>query len=614
MLASIRRFALLSTLAGLTLTVAQVVSADCLPVAYKRYVGNTTTDNQCTDNDIQSAINISACPTTIYVSNERAWTGQHLDINNRNITIVGRSGGCGPQACDGGGCIVPDIPEVIVDGVGHSGDSVMYIHGSSNVTLKSLDIRNGTNINGAANTYGGGIHFDGNGSLVLDTVWVRNNSARYGGGINFNGNGGFAGMTVLANTRVLNNTAVNSGGGVRVTGNAFMSMLYDNTAVWFNHAPNGFGGGINVVGPARVDLASPGQSNVGVIYSNDAKNGGGIAVTSGSSNNEDASLQLYTVDPARPVRIQGNFASSSGGGIYLKSYIGFPPALNYAAVCAFDFRIDFNAAPEGSAIHADSDSDFTGPWGSYAFLNQTNSRCAGIPAFAQRCESGIPCNEFASNASVDAAGNATLGATLFTSDDSRLVGDRFAMSANQGGYAIRATTGFDASNCLLTGNDVSRQLLRGEGGSTGINSCTIADNTILSTNSIYVGGSLTLADSIIDQPGNNALGYGGNPNDLVVSYVLSSDVSTLPAIQGVALGRPTYVNASGGNYRLALNSLGIDFAPPIVGDDRDLDNNPHDQDLQEVGNLYGVRDLGAYERQRSCGTNDTIYCDGFESP
>jgi hypothetical protein len=613
MLASIRRFALLSTLAGLTLTVAQVARADCLPVAYKRYVGNTVTDNQCTDNDIQSAINISACPTTIYVSNERAWTGQHLDINNRNITIVGRSGGCGPQACDGGGCIVPDIPEVIVDGVGHSGDSVMYIHGSSNVTLKSLDIRNGTNINGAANTYGGGIHFDGNGSLVLDTVWVRNNSARYGGGINFNGNGGFAGMTVLANTRVLNNTAANSGGGVRVTGNAFMSMLYDNTAVWFNHAPDGYGGGINVVGPARVDIASPGQSNVGVVYSNDARYGGGIAVTAGSSDGDDASLQLYTVDPARPVRIQGNFASSSGGGVYLKSYIGFP-ALNSAAMCAFDFRIDFNGAPEGSAIHVDSDSDFTGPWGSYAFLNETNSRCSDIPPFAQRCAPGVPCNEFEGNASVDAAGSATLGAAIFIGDDSFLFGDRFTMTGNDGGYAVRGTTGFEVSNCLLARNDVTRQLLRAEGGSVGINSCTIVDNTILSTNSIYAGGSLTLADTIIDQPGNNALGYGGNPNDLVVSYVLSSDVSTLPAIQGVAIGRPTFVNAAGGNYRLALNSLGIDFAPPIVGDDRDLDNNPHDQDLQEVGNLYGVRDLGAYERQRSCGTNDTIFCNGFESP
>ena len=96
--------------------------------------------------------------------------------------------------------------------------------------------------------------------------------------------------------------------------------------------------------------------------------------------------------------------------------------------------------------------------------------------------------------------------------------------------------------------------------------------------------------------------------------VTRRDISTLPAVEGVALGRPTYVNGAAGNYRLALNSLGVDFAPPIVGDDRDLDNNPHDQDLPEVGNLYGVRDLGAYERQRSCGAGDTIFCDGLGDP
>ena len=175
----------------------QHAQADCLPILYTRYVGNTATDTLCTDNDIQSAINASVCPTTIFVSNERTWTGQHLDINNKNVTIVGRNSGCGQQSCDGGGCITPTTPEVVVDGAGHTGDSVIYIHGTSNVVLKSLRIRNGYNINGSANTYGGGIHFDGRGSLVLDTTWVDGNTARFGGGINFNGNGGFAGMTLL---------------------------------------------------------------------------------------------------------------------------------------------------------------------------------------------------------------------------------------------------------------------------------------------------------------------------------------------------------------------------------------------------------------------------------
>ena len=86
--ASIRPACLYSVLLVQLLVGPAIAIADCLPIAYTRYVGNTTTDNQCTDNDIQSAINNSACPTTIYVSNERAWTAQHLDINNRLFSKI----------------------------------------------------------------------------------------------------------------------------------------------------------------------------------------------------------------------------------------------------------------------------------------------------------------------------------------------------------------------------------------------------------------------------------------------------------------------------------------------------------------------------------------------
>lgn len=615
MLTSIRRLALPATLAGLILSVMQFARADCLPVAYKRYVGNTATDNQCTDNDIQSAINISACPTTIYVSNERAWTAQHLDINNRNITIVGRSGGCGPQACDGGGCILPTTPEVLVSGAGHSGDSVMYIHGNSNVTLKSLDIRNGNNINGAANTYGGGIHFDGTGSLVLDTTWVRNNVARYGGGINMSGTSGFAGLTLLGGTRIENNSAANDGGGIRITGSTYMSILDDHTLIWLNQAPNGNGGGIQVVGPAYASIGSPGESGLGVIYANHARNGGGISIQSGGSNGDSADVQVFTLDPARPVRIHGNSADQNGGALYLKPYIG-ASGNAFATVCARDFRIEDNAAAEGSAIYGDIDSFLGLDDGSFVNLNRIDFSCSPLPPGAQRCASGVPCNTIDGNDAVDASGTATLGATIYIKAEGALSGDRFSMRGNRGGYAIRTASHISSDdhyigNCLLAENDVTRRLLSADSGHLDIESCTIAGNTILSTDTIYSGGPLKLADSIIDQPGNLALAYSGNSSDLIVDYVLSSDVSTLPAIEGVALGRPTYVNAAAGNYHLALASLGVDFAPPISGDDRDLDNLPHDQDLPEVGNLYGVRDLGAYERQRSCGAADTIFCSGF---
>ncbi|MBK7013774.1 MAG: hypothetical protein IPH43_14995 [Xanthomonadales bacterium] len=59
----------------------------------------------------------------------------------------------------------------------------------------------------------------------------------------------------------------------------------------------------------------------------------------------------------------------------------------------------------------------------------------------------------------------------------------------------------------------------------------------------------------------------------------------------------------------------MDFAPPVTGDDRDLDNLPRDQDIVGVPDALGVRDLGAYERQvgaGDCGAADTIFCNGFD--
>jgi predicted outer membrane repeat protein len=508
----------------------------------------------------------------------------------------------------------PTSPQVTLSGEGHSGDSVLYISGNSNVTLRYLEIKDGNNLNGANATYGGGIHFDGAGSLTLDTVTIDNNVAMYGGGINFTASGGFAGLALLGRTLILNNSAGASGGGVRID-SGYMSALYDNTLIALNHAPDGYGGGVNVVGPAHADIASPGLGSLGVIYSNDAKYGGGLAVTAGSSMDEDAELQLFTVDPTRPVRVHDNFASASGGAIYMKGYNGFP-AFNTAQTCAFDFRIENNAAPEGSAIHADFDTDHITDEGSTLYFNR-GAICVGLPPSAQRCAAGIPCNTVSGNHATDAQATPTLGATIMIDSESDMQGDRFTMQDNVGGYAIRSPAYVVASNCLLTDNQFTRQLLSSSS-YLEVRNCTLANNSILSTDTIHSENTFRLANSIIDQPGNLALAFSGNAADLLVEYVLSSDVSTLPPIEGVAVGTPTFVDGANRDYHLQPMSIGIDFAPPVTGDDRDLDNLPHDQDLPQAGNLWGVRDLGAYERQRTfacgAGSNETIYCDGFEVP
>jgi len=590
----------------------------CLPeIAYYRYVGDTASDAQCTDNDIQAAINNMVCPNTVIViTGEHTYTAQHLDIGSKDITLQGSADNCGPPGlCDGSCPGPPTTPLITISGSGHSGDSVLYIHGNSHVTLRYLTIRDGDNFNGGNATYGGGIHFDGTGALTLDTTWVLSNQAMYGGGIDFTGAGGFAGLALRGHTQIANNSAGASGGGIRIDGQSYLSIVEDNTIVWLNHAPNGYGGGINVVGPAHADIGSPGYAVLAVVASNDAQYGGGIAITGGDDADEDAEVQLFTTDPARPVRIRSNFASAQGGAIYLKTYVSFANGIRHASLCAFDFGISDNAAPEGSALYAAGDSDLFGSdFGSPVWLNRSPNGCRGLPAYAKRCAIGQDCNAISGNAAVDGANTPTSGATIFSSDESDLQGDRVALRSNQGGYAVRVNGAADKllSNCLLANNPVTQQLVRFEGGTAEIRNCTLAGNTIGSTDTIHAEGQLTLRDSIIAQPGNLAVAFSGYASDFSAQYLLVNDKTSLPAGEGIVAGAPTFVNAAAGDYHLAANSQGLDFAPHVAGNDYDLDRLLHDRDLPAVTNLYGALDLGAYERQAPCVSADTLFCDGFQ--
>jgi hypothetical protein len=95
--------------------------------------------------------------------------------------------------------------------------------------------------------------------------------------------------------------------------------------------------------------------------------------------------------------------------------------------------------------------------------------------------------------------------------------------------------------------------------------------------------------------------------------VLSNDTSTLPDSNSVIQGQASFLNVAAGDYHLLATSLGIDFAPAKGGSD--LDSLPRDVDLPTIPNVFGPRDIGAYERQSllACDTNsDAIFCDGFE--
>lgn len=594
-----------------------------------RTVGDTASDSACSDNDIQSAIDNASpsCTTDIAITREHIWNNQHLTVNGKSINFVGQADGvgCGQVLTCSGFSSCPSAAVTTLN-AGGSGRA-LTISGTSYVVLGGLSV-----IGGNTSGDGGGVSFDGSGALTVYASSIVDNTANNGGGIAFNGSGSaLSTLTLQSEALVVSNTANGSGGGIRVSGNAKLNALLPQTLIGYNHAPNGNGGGVQIVGPATADIGSAGYGAGGVIFYNDAMYGGGLALD--ATSDEFVSARLFAIDPTKPARISQNFASHTGGGVHLKPASGTPTSSGGgAALCAFGFRIDGNAAQEGAAIYGDTDpSTFYGSQSSHVYLDRVqadmgdtidcdSSSIADLGAVP--CAVGAGCNEIDANVAQDTNGTPTAGSTVLLQNLGFLQSSALDLRGNSGASAVRA---FDSAvhiqGCVVADSNYSGALFKFEnqgqidGGADTehVQNCTFVNN-VLGDAVIASSYGLTLHDSLVVQPGYPTLSYAAPANQLDVAYVLSNDVSTLSAGTGVVQGAPTFVDAAHGDYHQTRDSLGVDFAPPVSGDDRDLDGYPFDQDLPTVSNRYGVRDVGAYERQVFyCGAADTFFCDGFDS-
>ena len=617
---------------ALMLAASRTTSAACNPAQPppELYVGDMASDAACTHASLQSAIDAATCAygTTIFVTSEIPYTDQHLTIAGKNIAFIGRGSGdrCGhvdPPVCDGV-CPPTTAPNVAVRGNddegGHASASIFKISGNSHITLRYLDLY-GANIA----SDGGAIDFEGSGSLTLDTTAIRANSAANGGGVQFTGTGDGdpSTLSVLAYAQVINNQASADGGGIRVAGNAVLDVVQPQTLVQFNRAPNGRGGGIEVVGPADANIGSTGaivgNARIGVVDHNSAAWGGGIAVVATDTGTEP-NLRLFATDAAIPVGVTNNTATHTGGGVYLK-----PKNLYWKAnLYARDYRIAYNIAAEGAAIYADVDTAIAqSDTGSLVALGPVGIAGDDVPAGlgAVPCTQSTGCNAIDDNETTDP----TQGSIILIQDSGYFEANRFSMRGNRADHLVRIV-GDDVRteiyNGLIADNDVRHELLHysGDNDFIVIDSCTFAHDLIGTTHVIHAESGLRLSATIIDEPGTLALDYSGNGSDLATDYVLSNDITTLRADgTGVTLGEPAFVDADFGDYRLQQSSLGVDFAPTqngtYIGNSSDRDGRPRNIDLPGIGNGYGKQDIGAYELQnlfRECGTTDSMFCDGFE--
>lgn len=585
-----------------------------------RYVGNMATDHQCTDNDIQSAINAVVCPgATVVISNERTYTAQHLSIAGKSLTLTatGPGIGCGPPPafCPPTGCAAaPIVPQVTLSGAGQTTSAVIAITGDSYVKLQYLEI---SGSNRGLGTTGGGISFIGSGALTLDTDTIDNNRATYGAGIDIISPTDATTLTLQPNTLIINNKATNSGGGIRITGKTQLIAVSDATLIGFNSATGGYGGGIAIIGPARADIASGGYFNFGVIYSNTAAYGGGVAAIASPGNQLNARLQMFTTNAAHPVTLALNQATVGGGAIYLKPSES-SGLKSFAAACTKDFRIDGNTAPEGSAIYADWVSSATGiDTGGSAYLNDSQVICSPNPPVdlgAVACAPDAPCNEISENT--------TVGSVFFAGHNAEIHGKNISIRHNNAAHLLFIEQGFlGLEGSLLANNQLSQELLLSEGGDAGLSNCTVAHDVINSAYTLKVtsNADFTLQDDIIDEADTLLVDQLSGAT-VYASNILSNDITTLPVNATIIHQDPLFVNAAAGNYHLraftqngaVTASQAIDFAPTSPLDiSYDLDGNPYGIDVPAVANAYGKRDLGAYEAQP---ITDRIFADAFGDP
>ena len=309
----------------------------------------------CTHGTIQSAINAAAASPgadTVRLTRSLTYQPEAVTINDgENLNLVGGFATCTQAATDSN--------KTVVSGAGGAAEPVLRVTAGTGVVVKlrHLTITLGDE---DGNGGGGGIRFQGDGVLEIIESNITNNSAAYGGGIYALGTGSNAELVISESTLVSGNTARYSGGGISIGGPIEMTMTAANSIIAFNDAlgqaaGTGYGGGLQVSGQARAYVGTSGVGGLGAIYGNTAIDGGGIAVISGAANGADAVAYLFTTNPSQPVGVLGNYASDTGGAVYLQSYRG-NGAYAKGRLCAWDFRLDGNAARDGSALYLNSDS------------------------------------------------------------------------------------------------------------------------------------------------------------------------------------------------------------------------------------------------------------------
>ena len=557
---------------------------------------------QCALNQVESNESIGQLNNEVRLTDSHILTNDDGHVNvlaNANLTITGGFPTCDDQVANG--------QQRGIDGHHTYSDTQAPVFtvttgAGSVVHMQLLDIGNGWNEGGSggaikftgggsleiANShmagnraaYGGGVYFEAAGSLTISNTTIENNTATtLGGGIRAYGTSPNAKLFLYSNTIVQNNLASN-GGGVAIDGLS-MWMQFSNTLIQANQAPGGYGGGLLVSGhdglPGHASISSPGN----VISSNQAAFGGGIAVVAGAdADYADAHLAVSGSG------IFFNGATSKGGGIYLLPGEANSSIANDATADVSNFAgIIANSAPVGSAAYLDN--VVGGPifFGEVALSNLTMTDASIM-----------------NNTSEDAGFNPTDGAIIHVGDSDLsyegLTLNRVDFRNNNGGPVVRSDATTTLKNVLIANNSTLSSVLDSIGSdwTVDLRDSTIANNTI---NGAYVVSQridTTLQGVIIDQPGKTML-HKISGSTTVHQVMTTGEVASLNAgPEAVAYPSIRFVDPANGDYHLRAASPALDHEAADGTEPLDFDGNSRDVDLPFNANVFGPRDLGAYER------------------
>jgi len=553
----------------------------------------------CTHNTIASALlaaEQSPGPDTVRLSRMLTYTQQQISFaTGQELEIAGGFETCSSAQAGG---------TTTLDGAGGNTTAVMNatLGSGAILTLRDLTIRNGD-----ADGDGGGLSIRSNGLVrILDST-IFNNSARLGGGIYFEGTGDSATLEVGDGTSILGNVARRNGGGIYAD-DADVRIVDPRTYVFNNVAEGGegsegLGGGVLLRACDRtstVFVASPGLNGAGVISSNRATRGGGVAVAvgTGCGDNKRAIASVYRGLNGLP-KFFNNTATLAGGGLYARGVECFQQTCE-GLILIRGGIFEGNVAPRGSAIQVARSGE---NGGSELFVNQN---IGPIPPDARDCPEPLLCTQFLGNVNADVNGAAQTGATIESDGAFAPIHFRNTLFAgNRGTWVIRTSHAFRLESSAVTANTVIEApiVIPSYSDATPrealFRDVTIAGNSFIGDSTIRVDNrNTTIERSIIWQPGKFSIAQsrGGAFN---VQAVIANDLTTLvgPATGRTVDEQPRFVDPANGDFHLRAASPAVDFLEALTGDDRDLEQRFRDRDLATVPDRFGPRDLGAYERQ-----------------